>query len=372
MGQYKPKLSTPVGRWAAIGPYYAMFPLDFAFEVIEKYSKPGQLVIDPFAGRASSIYAAATQGRHGLGIEINPLGWVYAQSKLNPAPLRSVEIRLNAILKSSKCQKYKELAKNLPEFFQWCFSHNVLAFLLAARNNLDWKNNITDQTLMTFILIYLHGKLGQALSNQMRQAKAMGYPYSVRWWKARNLKPPEIDVKNFLLKRIRWRYEKGLPKITFSDVKLADSTDVLKAEAKTFEIKTGKRCSLFFTSPPYYGITHYHKDQWLRLWLLGGKEQPLGSSEKNRGRFESKVAYKELLENVFSSAAEIMDDSATVFVRTDTREFTKLTTLEVLRKYFPGWKEEIIDAPVIGKTQTTILGNTSSKPGEVDIILTRQ
>ena len=181
MGQYKPKLNTPIGRWAAVGPYYAMFPLEFAFEVIGKYSKPGQLVVDPFAGRASSIYAAATQGRYGLGIEINPLGWIYAQAKLNPSPLHLVENRFRAIVRSSESMRYKEQAKNLPEFFQWCYSKNVLAFLLTARNNLNWEGNQVDRTLMSFILVYLHGKLDQTLSNQMRQTKAMGHIYSVRW-----------------------------------------------------------------------------------------------------------------------------------------------------------------------------------------------
>lgn len=372
MKEHRPNLSTPIGRWAAVGPYYAMFPLDFAFEVVENYSKPGELVVDPFAGRASSIYAAATKGRHGLGIEINPLGWVYAQMKLNPAPLQHVESRFRAIVKASEREKYIEQAKDLPDFFRWCYSKDILAFLLAARNLLDWRANRIDRTLMTFILVYLHGKLGQNLSNQMRQSKAMGYSYSVRWWKERKLRAPQIDIKDFLLPRIRWRYEVGIPQITSSKVKMADSSKVLKKEAEAFENKIGKRCSLFFTSPPYYGLTNYHKDQWLRLWMLGGEELPLWVSEKHKGRFESQVEYKELLEDVFSVASEIMDDTGTVYVRTDTREFTRTTTLDVLRKYFPDWDEKIVEAPVTGKTQTIVLGNTSSKQGEVDIILTKK
>jgi DNA modification methylase len=366
---YRPSLSTPVGRWAAIGPYYAMFPLEFAFEVIEKHSKPGQLVVDPFAGRASSVYAAATHQRHGLGIEINPLGWVYAQAKLNPAPLVLVEQRLESICEIT--HSYKEQARNLPEFFHWCYSEKILPFLIAARLNLNWKENRVDQTLMAFLLIYLHGKFGEALSNQMRQTKSMGAAYSVRWWKQRNFYPPDIDYREFMLSRLRWRYEKGTPPITFSDVKLGDSTEILKTEAETFGQVTGKRCSLLFTSPPYYGITHYHKDQWLRLWLLGGLEQPLWVSEKHRGRFESKVVYYQLLDTVFASASKIMADNAIVYVRTDSREYTLTTTLEILRKHFPKWTEEIINAPVTGKTQTNIFGNKSSKPGEVDIILRR-
>lgn len=224
---------------------------------------------------------------------------------------------------------------------------------------------------MAFLLIYLHGKLGQALSNQMRQTKAMGPAYSVRWWKARGLRPPDIDCREFLLSRIRWRYEKGTPHITFSDVKLGDSTEILAKEAKNIQQATAKQCSLLFTSPPYYGVTHYHKDQWIRLWLLGGAEQPLWASEKHKGRFESKVVYRELLLEVFGVAAQFMDKHATIYVRTDSREFTLATTKEVLRLCFPGWKEEVKHAPVSRRTQTSICGNTSSKAGEVDIILSR-
>lgn len=371
MGEYSPKLNTAIGRWAAIGPYYAMFPLDFAYQVVEKYSKPGDLVVDPFAGRASSIYAAATNGRHGLGIEINPLGWIYAKVKLKPSPLNEVEKRLREVARASASNMYSLQSENLPEFFHWCYSEDVLTFLLAARRNLDWRSSQVDRTLMSFILVYLHGKITQALSNQTRQTKAMGNIYSVRWWKERKMKPPQIDPYKFLLQRIHWRYQKGLPLTLQSKVKMADSTKVLKKEVEAFGDKLGKRCSLFFTSPPYYGLTNYHKDQWLRLWMLGGEEQPVWSSEKHKGRFDSQTEYLELLDNTFSAAAQIMDDKGTVYIRTDTREFTKSATLKSLRKHFPDWKEKIVEAPVNKKTQTMVLGNTSSKQGEVDIILTR-
>ena len=69
----KLSLSTAIGRWSGLGPYYAMFPKEFAFKVVENYSKPGDAIIDPFAGRASRVYAAAAMERSGVGIEINPV-----------------------------------------------------------------------------------------------------------------------------------------------------------------------------------------------------------------------------------------------------------------------------------------------------------
>ena len=67
---------TAEARWARFGPYYAMFPLEFAFEVVGKYSKPGDYIIDPFAGRAQYFCWESVSGRNSLGIEINPVGLV--------------------------------------------------------------------------------------------------------------------------------------------------------------------------------------------------------------------------------------------------------------------------------------------------------
>jgi DNA modification methylase len=367
--KFKRSYSNAIGRWAAFGPYYAMFPLEFAFEVVKQYSEPGQLVIDPFAGRASSIYAAAAQGRYGFGVEINPVGWLYAQAKLAPSELPLIESRLSEIVdKVGECQNQ---AQEMPEFFSWCFAPNVLNFLLAARSNLDWKKDKVDSTLMAFLLVYLHGKLGEGLSNQMRQTKAMGPEYSVRWWKQRKMFPPEIDYYSFMLQRIRWRYAMGKPPKTESSLVLGDSTKLFKPYAENIIKTNDKKCSLLFTSPPYYGVTNYHKDQWLRLWLLGGEDSPRWESEKHTGRFESKETYYQLLKEVFGEIAKIMSENAVVYVRTDSREFTFATTKNVLRECFPGWEEKIITKPSPLKTQTKLFGNKSDAVGEIDIVLSR-
>ncbi len=67
------------------------------------------------------------------------------------------------------------------EFFGMCYCDEVLKYLLVARSNLDWEKNIVDATLMSIILIYLHAKLGEGLSNQMRMTKSMGMNYSINW-----------------------------------------------------------------------------------------------------------------------------------------------------------------------------------------------
>lgn len=363
----------PVGRWAAVGPYYAMFPLEFAFDIINRYSQKDDFIFDPFAGRGSSIFAGGVLQRKSLGIEINPVGWVYSQAKINTATDKKKVIdRLKEIYELRN--DYKAEAKELPEFYKYCFSKDVIHFLLSAREKLKWERNKVDTTLMSIILVYLHNNIGQGLSNQMKQTKSMGPAYSIKWWKANGMStPPKVDSVKLITDKLNWRYEKGTPEIDESEVILGDSTKELNrivANSQKHDIKF----SLLLTSPPYYSITDYHSDQWLRLWMLGGDTKPTSQNDIHKGRFMSKGNYKNLLDEVFGASAKMMANKSTVYVRTDAREFTLATTKEVLKKHFPNHRMKIVPKPVAKNktTQTAIYGDKTKKKGEMDLILMRQ
>ncbi len=362
------RFATAAGRWAGVGPYYAMFPTDFSDQVIEVHSKPGDSVLDPFAGRASSIFSAATKGRPATGIEINPVGWVYGQTKLHPASQMAVQARIEQLAKEATTLP-PSLIDSLPPFFRHCFSESVLLFLMTARLSLDWRRRRVDRTVMGFILIYLHGKRGAALSNQMRQTKAMSPDYSVRWWKQRGLIPPQTDPAEFLSTRIRWRYAKGKPLVCASKILLGDSSRLMDRIENSVATGVQQPFRLLFTSPPYCGITNYFYDQWLRLWMLGGPDRPARTDDIYKRKFESSVLYHDLLSTVFDKCSQVMAEDACVYVRTDARQPTLKTTLSVLRKSFPRWKLTTIARPFRGPTQTALFGDKASKPGEVDIIL---
>lgn len=353
---------TAIGRWAGLGPYYAMFPIEFTFDVIAEYTRPGQRVLDPFAGRASSIFAAAALGRSGLGIEINPVGWLYGQVKLKPAMKHNVADRIRSVNYVAQNLGQERLSA-LPEFFSACYTPTVLRFLLAARDVLQWKSSIVDATVMAIILVHLHGKRDQSLSNQMRQGKAMSPDYCVRWWQERGSQPPEVEPVEFLLDRLDWRYAKGTPKLETGKVVLGDSIAALP------RVDPEQRFELLFTSPPYYAVTNYYVDQWLRLWMLGGPARPTFNSGKWEKRFHSRPDYRNLLLSVFQGCAAVLSPEAVVYVRTDARPFTFETTLECLQAAFPNKQLQIIERPYTSKTQTELFGDKQQKPGEIDIVM---
>jgi hypothetical protein len=346
-----------------------MFPSAFADEVVIAHTQPGDLVLDPFAGRGTAIFSAARQGRHAVGIEINPVGYVYAQSKIAPASQGAVERRLRQI--QTAAGDFASDAECLPPFFERCFSRSVRQFLLSARAQLDWRRRRTDRTLMAFLLIYLHGKSGAALSNQMRQTKAMSPQYATRWWLERNMDPPELDPSEFLRPRIAWRYAKGQPVVAKSRMYLDDSRTRLNALGHQVANEGLQRAKLLLTSPPYFGITNYHYDQWLRLWLLGGQPNALLEGNARAGKFESPGRYNALLDTVFGLSAALIRDDATVYVRTDAREASYVPTRRALLLAFPGKRLLEVKRPMAAKGQTGLFGGVQRvSGGDVDLILT--
>jgi hypothetical protein len=366
------KFNTAAGRWAGIGPYYAMFPKAFCDAVIENYCKEGDTVFDPFAGRGTALYSAAISGRRALGVELNPVGWIYSRTKLAPARMESVAARAAQL--QIFAHRYATAAAELPIFFTHCFTPEVRRFLLCARDLLNWRQDSVDRTLMAFLLVHLHGKLSDSFSNQMRQTKAMAPRYAVRWWKANGYKPPRIDPVNFLQKKMEWRYARGIPRIARSNVYLGDSVEILSELKGHLGSRGLRRPSLLLTSPPYFGITNYHYDQWLRLWLLGGPPSDRRPNSRYNGKyrrkFENRSIYANLLTTVFERASRLMRPDGIVYVRTDRREPTLALTKKALKLAFPDHQLNRVNRPIEGETQTRLFGNGDPRLGEVDLVLT--
>ncbi len=370
------KYDTPESRWAGVGPYYAMFPVDFSDHVVKKYTRAGATVLDPFAGRGTAVFSAAANERNGIGVELNPVGWVYSQAKLRTASKDDVIARLKEI---GCLAKRRKSHARLPEFFSRCFSSDVLRFLLTVRKHLEWRHSDVDRTLMALLLVNMHGKREASLSNQMRQTKSMSPNYAVKWWRKRKLHPPEVEPIAFLERKIEWRFAKGVPTVTNSFVCLGDSTLKLlhaKERAKRLDLPCAK---LLLTSPPYCGITNYHYDQWLRLWLLGGKPNTLSITGRHRGKFVDQGKYRKLLFDVFSQSKPLLARDAVIYVRTDSRHRTLAITEEVLGQLFPKKRMFRRQRKINKPTQTHLFRSRKNpiersraeleREAEVDIVL---
>ncbi|MDP5219313.1 DNA methyltransferase [Ruegeria sp. 2205SS24-7] len=349
-------IGTPQGRWAGFGPYYAMFPVKFARQIISEYSSVGDTVIDPFCGRGTTNYVSQILGRNSFGCELNPVGWLYAKAKTKPA--RQLGRVLRRIEETAEAKSSEDICP-ANEFQEWAWCPEVLGFINSARRNLNWRSSIVDRTVASLLLVYLHAKIGGGLSNQMRQSKSMSPDYAVRWWKERDMRPPPLDPCLFLKSRAEWRYAKGFntvvgrSRLYFGDARVG---------LKRYD---GDLASLVLTSPPYLGVTNYQYDNWIRLWALGGPELPDWSQKQ---RYANKEKYEALIGEVFSALAGKSRSDAVIAVRTDARQFTLETTAYAMDREWPQHRLFGRRSKADRPTQTTLFGDKSEKPGEIDLI----
>jgi hypothetical protein len=214
---------------------------------------------------------------------------------------------------------------------------------------------------MAIILVHLHAKRGEGLSNQLRQSKAMSPDYAVRWWKARKLRPPKIDLVKFFEEKLRWRYKKGIPSKLGNAIAICGDAREVLSRIPRFG------ADLVLTSPPYFGVTDYSYDNWIRLWMLGGTPLP---NHRKAARYANPETYETLLSEVFAETRRLAKENATIYVRTDARDFTLGATIDALEELWPSHRMSIRFDKAPGKTQTGLFQTKWNKAGEVDILMT--
>lgn len=64
--------------------YPAAAPPELIRELIESYSRPGDLVLDPFVGGGTTLVEAVAQGRRALGVDANTLAVFVTRAKTTP------------------------------------------------------------------------------------------------------------------------------------------------------------------------------------------------------------------------------------------------------------------------------------------------
>jgi hypothetical protein len=243
-----------------------MFPLEYPLQIIRKHKGDLPVILDPFCGRGTTIYAARKLGLKSFGFDTSPIAVAIARAKLASASLEDV-IALGETLVAVP-------PKQVPEtpFFKRAFSKATLRELCSLREGLIAENKPSDASaiLRAAALGCLHGPMVKGhgtpsyFSNQMPRTFASKPDYSVRFWKERDLFPPKVSVMEVISKKLKSISD--LDSDAHGRTRNIRCSDARKA--KTF---VGiPDAALTITSPPYYGMRTYVQDQWLRMWFMGG------------------------------------------------------------------------------------------------------
>ena len=319
-------------------PYFAMFPEDFVAKQVFAFTARGDWVFDPFSGRGTTVFESLLNGRPAAGTDINPVAACVAGAKADPptlaAALARVEELESTFLTNSKARAHASDS----EFFRACFHRNTLAELMFLRSKLDWRVAKTDRLIAATTLGCLHGeshKSVNCLSNRMPRTISTKPQYSIKWWAERKLLAPERNTFEILRTMLRFRLKEPVPELKGS-VKLRDARESARAFPSLKE-----KISLIVTSPPYLDTTDYNEDQWLRLWFLGGAEQPHAGANRD-DRHTQLNAYWRFLQETWSGMQPLIKRGTHVVVRIGGTRLVKEDLLaglhSSLKAGFAGYK----------------------------------
>ena len=313
-------------RLHAMCPYFAMFPASFAREHIAENTSPGELVLDPFSGRGTTLLEALLSGREALAADINPVAFCVSGAKAEVPSLDSLIAEIDSL--ERRFDEVRPIGADVPPFFHRCFHPATLEQLSYLRGELNWRGDAVHRFIAALALGTLHGESDGSrryLSNQMPRTISPKPGYSLRYWRARQLWPPRRDVFDRLREEAAFRLRDGAPE-RHGRVLLADSRHL----ARHLPSVRG-RVAAVVTSPPYFDMTSFEEDQWLRLWMLGSDPQPSRGKVSKDDRHTSEVQYWAFLRAVWMGVEPLLRSSATIVCRLGAKGLST-------RPYRPGWR----------------------------------
>jgi len=286
-------------RLHALCSYFAMFPETFA-------------VLDPFCGRGTLPFQALLMGRRAIGCDTNPVAYCISRAKTNAPSVGRVISRIRELESSYDARCVRHEVEKLPAFFHYAFHQETLRQLIHLRNTLHHKQSLVDGMVAALVLGSLHGEADRSkrfFSNQMPHTISTKPEYSIRFWKRGRFKAPERDVFALLRQQIYFRYETGIP------AKRGQIFQMDMRDLPRFSHRFGGRIRCAITSPPYFDVTNYAEDQWLRLWFLGGAPEPKAQLFSRDDRHGNMNQYWTMLADMWRTLSLVLDKKAHVVIR---------------------------------------------------------
>src|SRR4051794_18452508 len=185
--------------------YLASFPAALTHAFIARYSRPGDVVLDPFSGRGTTPLQACAEGRIGVGNDLNPFAHLLTAAKVQPASRAEAATRLAGLRLAwnSEAASWLALAsevagtpgiatvrvpaagsrdaqddgvETVPAEVAMAFHPATLAQLLFVRTTLRLDDR-TDRFLAAALTGILHGKSASYLSELMPNTFSMAPRY---------------------------------------------------------------------------------------------------------------------------------------------------------------------------------------------------
>lgn len=247
--------------------YLAMFPPGIPRYFIEQFTKPGDVVLDPFSGRGTAPLEACVSGRVGIGIDLSPLAYILTAAKVDTPVFESVLTKIKKLHAGYKRPNIDDVPDDIRMLFD---GRLTLPQIVYLRNNLSQQRKV-DRFLLASLAGILHGNYNDAMNNSsylsisMPNTFSMSPNYIRHYVKKNHIHKLPIDVFEKLTAKVKRLFKDGMPS-TKGYAYRANARNFASLKNPAFKTSNVK---LIITSPPYLKVVNYGTYNWIRLWLLG-------------------------------------------------------------------------------------------------------
>lgn len=249
--------------WHSLCSYRGKLKPAIAYELIEKFTMPGDVVLDPMGGVGTIPFEACLQDRIGISNDLSILAYIVSKAKLEKPDYNDVlnEVGvLDKYIKENK-EKFRDnqevrsfgLNKKIIDYYH----EETMKEILAAKEFFVKKNyTAVDCLIIACILHILHGNRPYALSRTSHPLT----PYA----------PSGDYIYKNLIEHLTAKINRSY---NSKEIVTWIKGETYNCDIKNLPLSLKLKADVIITSPPFASSFKFYTQNWLRLWFAGWTER---------------------------------------------------------------------------------------------------
>lgn len=244
-----------------LSPYVGKMKSGMARALIRLYSRPGDIVLDPFSGSGVVPLESALAEREAWASDLSPYAYVLTRGKLETPGSETLALqRTTKLADDVEARSQNVDLESVPSWVREFFHQNTLREVVTAFQLLREQQDYFLLACLLGILQHVRpGFLSYPASHLVPYLRVSMYPRDKfpRMYEYR-------DLRSRLLAKVRRAFRRHMLPPSWEQRHFM----VWQQNAMQLPIEEGKVDSII-SSPPYFGALDYARDNRLRLWFLG-------------------------------------------------------------------------------------------------------
>ena len=240
--------------------YRASFKPELPDFFIRRYTSPGDVVLDPFLGRGTTVLQANLLGRAGWGNDVNPLSVLITHAKTHPVSINEIQSRLDGMSLGANV--------DMTNYSTFCpfYHEDTYRELLNLRSSISTRATDVDRFIEMVAISRLHGHSKGFFSTYSFPQISVSPQAQERINRSRRNTPDYRAVKPRILAKARKILQDG----QIDAIREASASNLLTCDdVRSMDSIPSGVAKLIVTSPPFLDKADYLQDNWLELWFAG-------------------------------------------------------------------------------------------------------